>query len=37
MENDEMVDVEVFLKQTYSFSVFRIMREDGGGGRSKVS
>ena len=26
-----------FLKQTYLFSVFRVMSEDGGGGGSKVS
>ena len=31
------VDVEGFLKQTDLFSVFRMMSEDGGGGRSKVS
>ena len=29
--------MEGFLKQTYLFSVFRMMSEDGGGGRSKVS
>ena len=28
--------MEGFLKQTYLFSVFRMMSEDGGGGRSKV-
>ena len=27
---------KVFLKQTYLFSVFRMMSKDGGGGRSKV-
>ena len=30
-------DVEGFLKHAYLFSVFRMMSEDGGGGRSKVS
>ena len=29
--------VEGFLKQTYLLSVFRMMSEDGGRGRSKVS